>query len=166
MTPSEQCDCRAVVLDSGHCDSCGRLVIQQSQPERSFSEALGGWMASDADNVRDMGRRVDEVLTDNPRDHHYAGSKMAAALGSAVSVMTYAGYSEDEMLELLRDAHERALRNMRDLHRELAANDVPPGDLRAPGAVDMLVRDTPANRAEIRWPDGSDGGRRDPESRS
>jgi hypothetical protein len=89
--------------------------------EPGYVEVLGGWMANAADSVRDMGRRVDEVLTRDPRDHHYAGSKMAYALRRAVEIMVYAGWSEDDLLELVHDARQTALRRAADLRRELEA---------------------------------------------
>lgn len=78
--------------------------------ERSYQEVLGSWMANAADDIRDMGRRVQEVLTRDPRDHHYAATKMTHALLKAVEIMVYANSSEDELLELVRDAQQTALR--------------------------------------------------------
>jgi hypothetical protein len=86
--------------------------------ERGYTEVLGGWMADAADDVRDMGRRVEEVLTRDPRDHHYAGSKMAHALRRSVEIMVYANWSEDELLELARDARQTAVGRAADLRRE------------------------------------------------
>jgi hypothetical protein len=86
--------------------------------ERGHTEVLGGWIADAADDVRDLGRRVVEVLTRNPRDRHYAAAKMASALRRAVEIMVYAGCSEDELLELVRDARQTALRRAADLRRE------------------------------------------------
>jgi hypothetical protein len=87
-------------------------------PEQSYTEVLGGWIVDAADDVLDMGKRVVEVLGRNPRDHHYAGEKMHHALRRAAEVMTYAGWTEEELLALVREAYERALRNTGDLRRE------------------------------------------------
>lgn len=89
-----------------------------SPSDQSYTEIIGGWMANAADDVRDMGRRVEQVLTRSPRDHHYAGGKMRFVLRQAAEVMTYAGYTEEELCALVRDAHERAVRNAGDLRRE------------------------------------------------
>ncbi len=86
--------------------------------ERSYQEVLGSWMANAADDIRDMGRRVQEVLTRDPRDHHYAATKTTHALHKAVEIMVYANSSEDELLELVRDAQQTALRRAAELRRE------------------------------------------------
>jgi hypothetical protein len=86
--------------------------------EPGYTEVLGGRMADAADDVRDMGRRVEEVLTRDPRDHHYAGTKMAYALRRAIEILVYADWSEDELLELVRDARQTALRHAAELRRE------------------------------------------------
>jgi hypothetical protein len=86
--------------------------------EPRYVDVLGGWIANAADDVREMGRRVETVLTRDPRDHHYAGTKMAYALRKAVEIMVYADWSDDELLELIRDARETALRRAGELRRE------------------------------------------------
>jgi hypothetical protein len=118
LTPSKQCDCRALVLDSGHCDSCGRLVIQQSQPEQTYSEILGDWIVQYAENVEDMGHRVAEVLAKDPKDHHYAGSKLSYALIEGTKALALVGWKEDEVLELVQAAYENGVRSKQNLSRE------------------------------------------------
>jgi hypothetical protein len=87
---------------------------------QSYSEIIGGWLVREADEVCDMGRRVNGVLSQDPRDHHYARSKMAHALGCVVRALTYADCPEEQLLELVRTAREQALRNTDSLRREFA----------------------------------------------
>jgi hypothetical protein len=75
-------------------------------------------MLHDANNIFDLSRRVEEVLTRNPRDHYYAGDHMRPVVYLAARIMMYSGYwSEKEALEEVREAGEAARLHIRELEQ-------------------------------------------------
>jgi hypothetical protein len=87
-------------------------------PDPTYEDVLGQWIAQYAENVQDMGRRVAEVLGGDPRDHHYAASKLSSAVTDAVKALTLAGLTEQELIELVSFAHDDGRRYKQDLRRE------------------------------------------------
>jgi hypothetical protein len=94
-----------------------------SQTEQSYNDVLGQWIAQYAEQVEDMGHRVAGVLGQDPRDHHYAGNKLGYAIGEAAKALTLAGWSADQLIELVRDGHDAGMRYKRDLDREFGEAD-------------------------------------------
>jgi hypothetical protein len=88
-----------------------------SDSERSRSEVLGDWIVQCAEHVEDMGDRVKRVLTQDPRDHHYASRRLESAVQDAVKALALVGWGLEEVEELVRDAHQNGLRYKRNLAR-------------------------------------------------
>lgn len=91
--------------------------------DRTYEEVLGSWLVNHAENVEDMGRRVAGVLGRNPRDHHYASNKLRYALENAAKALALTDWKLGDIIEVVRDAHESALRNRADLRREFEESE-------------------------------------------
>jgi microcystin degradation protein MlrC len=77
-------------------------------------EVRGEWVAEQAADVQDMGRRVVEVLGRDPRDVHYGADKLGRALVSTVRGLAYAGWDDvDVILGIVREEHKRAMEHLR-----------------------------------------------------
>ncbi len=79
---------------------------------------IGRWIVRSAEEVHDMGDRVQRVLTENPRDHHYAASKLSHALYHAAAGMVLAGAELAELTECVERATRATHRDLDDLRRE------------------------------------------------
>lgn len=96
-----------------------RVVSAREQCEPRYADVLGGLIVARADDVEDMGHRVVEVLGRDPRDHHYAGSKLGYAMSRCAEALAMAGANEDEIVDAVREAHRNGARWAADVRREL-----------------------------------------------
>lgn len=97
----------------------GGIVSAQAQREQPDANLLGTLIVARADDVEDMAHRVVTVLGDNPRDHHYAGSKLGYAMTRCAEALAIAGWAEDEIVDTVRVAHRDGARCAADVRREL-----------------------------------------------
>lgn len=88
------------------------------QGDHTYSDALGQELVNIAQHVEDMGHRVAEVLGDHLGDHHYAGAKLTSAVNRAVEGMVLVGWTEAELIELVREVYERGARTKREFARD------------------------------------------------
>lgn len=70
---------------------------------------LDTWLVDAADDVRDMGQRV---LNNGP-ERFYAKSKLSFALTRAAEALTYLGWEEDDLVEVILSSRARAADVMR-----------------------------------------------------
>jgi len=75
-----------------------RVVSAQERCEQHYANVLGNLIVSRADDVEDMARRVVDVLGGNPRDHHYAVSKLSYAMTRCAEALAIAGWTEAEIV--------------------------------------------------------------------
>lgn len=97
----------------------GRVVSAQERCEQHYANVLGNLIVSRADDVEDMAHRVVDVLGGNPRDHHYAGSKLSYAMTRCAEALAIAGWTEAEIVDAVRDAHRNGAHCAADVRREL-----------------------------------------------